>query len=92
MSEKLQRWLSPPDPSTNHDMACNTQLDGSAKWFIEGTTFREWKEKKIGSLLWISGNRTLFLRSTFMAINPLSDYIAGCGKTILWCAVFPLSI
>jgi hypothetical protein len=58
LSERVQGWLSPPDPSTNHDKACNTQLDGSAKWFIEGTTFREWKEKKIGSLLWISGNRS----------------------------------
>lgn len=51
----LQSWLSPPDPSVNHNNACKTQHEGTATWFIQGRKFREWKEN--GSLLWIRGNR-----------------------------------
>ncbi|KAH9985039.1 hypothetical protein BJV74DRAFT_886357 [Russula compacta] len=51
---KLRTWLSPPDPSINHHTACKTQLDGTATWFIQGSTFQDWK--KNGSLLWIRGN------------------------------------
>ena len=57
LQEKFRTWLSPPDPSINHDTACKTQHTGTARWFIRGSTFRDWKEK--GSLLWIRGNRTL---------------------------------
>ncbi|KAH9955033.1 hypothetical protein BC827DRAFT_912226 [Russula dissimulans] len=52
--EKLRTWLSPPDPSINHNTAYKTQHNGTATWFIQGNTFREWKQS--GSLLWIRGN------------------------------------
>ncbi|KAF8463221.1 ankyrin repeat-containing domain protein [Russula ochroleuca] len=54
IQEKLQLWLSPPDPSVNHNTACKTQHSGTAMWFIQGSTFQDWK--KNGSLLWIRGN------------------------------------
>jgi len=54
LQEKLRTWLSPPDPSINHNTAHKTQHSGTATWLIEGDTFREWK--KNGSLLWIRGN------------------------------------
>jgi hypothetical protein len=57
IQEKLQLWLSPPDPSVNHNTACKTQHSGTAMWFIQGSTFQDWK--KNGSLLWIRGNRML---------------------------------
>ena len=57
MQKQLRTWLSPPDSSINHNHACKTHHDGTATWFIHGTKFREWKDN--GSLLWISGNRTL---------------------------------
>ncbi|KAI0288055.1 hypothetical protein BC826DRAFT_721137 [Russula brevipes] len=50
----FKTWLSPPDPSVNHNTAFATQQSGTARWFIEGSTFRDWKED--GSLLWIRGN------------------------------------
>ncbi|KAI0280250.1 hypothetical protein BC826DRAFT_1112292 [Russula brevipes] len=50
----FKTWLSPPDPSVNHNTAFKTQQSGTARWFIEGSTFRDWKED--GSLLWIRGN------------------------------------
>ncbi|KAH9992931.1 hypothetical protein BJV77DRAFT_410664 [Russula vinacea] len=54
MRDKLRSWLSPPDPSVNHNTACKTQHSGTATWFIQGSTFRDWK--KNGSLLWVRGN------------------------------------
>ena len=57
MQADLRTWLSPPDCSINHNNACKIQHDGTATWFIQCSKFREWK--KTGSLLWISGNRTL---------------------------------
>jgi hypothetical protein len=53
---KFRAWLSPPDPSINHNTACDIHHNGTASWFIQDSRFREWKENG-GSLLWIRGNR-----------------------------------
>ena len=55
--ESVYNWLSPPDPSTNHNIACGTYQKKIATWFVEGNTYQEWKSK--GSLLWLHGKRTL---------------------------------
>ena len=57
LRENIHRWLSPPDPSTNHNIACDTHHKKPATWFFEGNIYREWKSK--GSLLWVYGKRTL---------------------------------
>ncbi|KAI0268521.1 hypothetical protein BGY98DRAFT_1101489 [Russula aff. rugulosa BPL654] len=53
LRESTYKWLSPPDPSTNHNIACGTHHKKTATWFFEGSTYREWKST--GSLLWIHG-------------------------------------
>jgi hypothetical protein len=53
--EKLKRWLSPPDPWSNHNIARNAHHRDTATWFIQGDTFEEWKST--GSLLWVNGLR-----------------------------------
>jgi archaellum component FlaC len=53
----LRRWLSPPDPSANHNIACNTHHKGTATWFFQGRTYNEWKSTGSESLLWIHGKR-----------------------------------
>ena len=55
LRENVHKWLSPPDPSTNHNIACGTHHKKTATWFFQGTFFREWKSS--GSLLWIHGKR-----------------------------------
>jgi hypothetical protein len=55
--ECLRRWATPPDPSTNHNIACGIQHGGTAQWFFRGGIFRDWKST--GSLLWIYGKRVL---------------------------------
>ena len=56
LRQDLRRWLSPPDPSTNHIIACSAHHEGTAAWFFQGSIFREWKTTD--SLLWIHGKRT----------------------------------
>ena len=56
LRENIHKWLSPPDPSTNHNIACSTHHKKTATWFFQGSIFREWKST--GSLLWIHGKRT----------------------------------
>ena len=55
LRQDLRRWLSPPDTSTNHNIACSAHHEGTATWFFQGNIFKEWKSS--GSLLWIHGKR-----------------------------------
>jgi len=55
LREGIHKWLSPPDPSTNHNIARDTHHKRAATWFFEGSIFKEWKAT--GSLLWIQGKR-----------------------------------
>ncbi|KAH9007423.1 hypothetical protein EDB84DRAFT_1603616 [Lactarius hengduanensis] len=56
LRESLRKWQSPPDPSTNHNIAGDRQHEGTAEWFFESSQFENWK--LTGSLLWIHGKRT----------------------------------
>ncbi|KAH9983786.1 hypothetical protein BJV74DRAFT_988860, partial [Russula compacta] len=53
LRQDLRRWLSPPDPSINHNIACGVHHEGTATWFFRGSIFNQWKST--GSLLWIYG-------------------------------------
>jgi len=53
MQADIQHWLSPPDPSTNHDFVWNLHHNGTTAWLSESNMLNEWKET--GSLLWIHG-------------------------------------
>jgi hypothetical protein len=57
LQQNLCRWLSPQDPSTNHNIACNAHHKGTANWFFEGRTYKEWKSISSESLLWVHGKR-----------------------------------
>jgi hypothetical protein len=55
LRETTHKWLSPPDPSTNHNIACGTHHKKTASWFFQGGIYQGWKAT--GSLLWIHGKR-----------------------------------
>lgn len=55
LRQDLRRWLSPPDPSTSHNVACSAHHEGTAAWFFQGRIFEEWKTTD--SLLWVHGKR-----------------------------------
>ncbi|KAH9060274.1 hypothetical protein EDB87DRAFT_623822 [Lactarius vividus] len=53
IKQLLRAWLSPADPSKNHNIARKAQHQGTAVWFFQGSIFIKWK--CTGSLLWIHG-------------------------------------
>jgi len=59
LRDNLLRWLSPSDPSTNHNIASKAHHHGTAQWFFQGHIFNEWKSA--GSFLWVHGKRVFLL-------------------------------
>ncbi|KAN0139438.1 hypothetical protein V8E53_002939 [Lactarius tabidus] len=53
LKQLLGTWLSPTDPSTNHNTARKAQHNGTAVWLFRGQIVIDWKST--GSLLWIHG-------------------------------------
>ena len=84
LQQDIRSWLSPPDPSINHKIACELRHTGTTAWFIQGDAFSEWKCSKSSSLLWVHGKRSLSL--AFSVIVETDDFrlVAGAGKSILW--------
>jgi len=84
LQQNMQRWLSPPDPWKNHNIARESQHTGTATWWIHGEAFSKWKSSGPSSLLWLHGKRTsfvLFIRSLELIIF---TSVAGAGKSVLW--------
>ena len=77
----LRSWLSPADPSTNHNIAQKAQHDGTAAWLFEGQIIIKWKST--GSLLWIHGKRAFLLVFTH-ATSETPIISAGSGKSVIW--------
>ncbi|KAH8977639.1 hypothetical protein EDB92DRAFT_734398 [Lactarius akahatsu] len=53
MELDVRKWFSPPDPSTNHNTACDVYHNVPPIWFFEASVFMDWMSR--GSLLWIHG-------------------------------------
>ncbi|KAI1178571.1 ankyrin repeat-containing domain protein [Nemania sp. FL0916] len=53
-SMKIKKWLSPPDPSTNHANALNTRGISSENWLLNYEAYKRWKSDA-NSLLWLNG-------------------------------------
>jgi hypothetical protein len=81
LRQDLRGWLTPPDPSTNHNIACSTQHERTAAWVFNEDIFREWESS--GTLLWIHG-KGMFLYSGVPMILTTPAFVAGSGKSILW--------
>jgi hypothetical protein len=71
----LRSWLSPADPSTNHNIARKAQHNGTAAWLFQGQIITKWKST--GSLLWIHGKRTFLLLLPGERLLTDSDYLSG---------------
>ena len=81
LRKSIHRWLSPPNPSTNHNIQCAINHKKTASWFFQGSIFQDWKST--GSLLWVHGKR---LPRPLSHLTPLIPFyiIAGSGKSVLW--------
>ena len=61
LRDNLLRWLSPSDPSMNHNIASKAHHNGTAQWFFQGRIFNQWKSA--ASFLWVHGKRVFLLIS-----------------------------
>ncbi|EXA28683.1 hypothetical protein FOVG_19725 [Fusarium oxysporum f. sp. pisi HDV247] len=53
-TEKIKRWLCPPDPSTNANHARKLRHEGTGTWLLEHSIFRAW-ESGLCRYLWLYG-------------------------------------
>ncbi|KAH8659525.1 Pfs, NACHT and ankyrin domain protein, partial [Ilyonectria robusta] len=53
-TEKIKRWLCPPDPSTNANHARKLRHEGTGTWLLEHPIFRAW-ESEFCRHLWLYG-------------------------------------
>jgi hypothetical protein len=74
----VQQWLSPPDPSTNHNFVRKSRHSGTAAWFFESSALTEWKSR--GSLLWIHGKRMFMNFQRVSCTNNFLIVKRGRGK------------
>jgi hypothetical protein len=90
LRDSLLRWLSPPNPSVNHNIARKAHHDGTTQWFFEGSIFNRWKSTS--SFLWVHGKRVLFLTFTMRRPLIISHFytVAGSGKSVVWFALLRL--
>jgi hypothetical protein len=83
----LHKWLSPPDPWKNYNVARESRHEATGAWFVNGTTLSKWKESGPSSLLWIHGKRQYrsALTSTYsFAKTNNFTFEAGSGKSVIW--------
>ena len=78
--DSLHKWLSPPDPSTNHNIACGTHQKITANWFFQGGMFTGWKSTS--SLLWIHGKRACHVAGRLLSCLIPSDNVL-CSQPAL---------
>ena len=87
LRDALLRWLSPPNPSTNHNISCKAHHNGTTQWLFQGTIFNQWKST--GSFLWVHGKRVLFLIFTMLRPLIIFHFYSGIRKKC--CLVRPSS-
>jgi hypothetical protein len=75
LRDSLLRWLSPPDPSINHNIAYKAHHDGTAQWFFQGSIFNQWKST--GSFLWVHGKRALLSAPTKLQLLTIFQFRSG---------------
>ncbi|KAF4534640.1 uncharacterized protein LTHEOB_12918 [Lasiodiplodia theobromae] len=52
--ERINKWLSPPDPSANYNKALQQRNTGSGQWFLTSAAYSKWKIEE-NSFLWLHG-------------------------------------
>ncbi len=87
LRDSLLRWLSPPNPSTNHNIARKAHHNGTTQWFFRGGIFNQWKST--GSFLWVHGKRAFAFDPIMRQLLILSRFYSRLGKKC--CLVRPSS-
>jgi hypothetical protein len=80
--------LSPTDPALNHLEACRKHQKGTSDWLTKSEQYLKWIDAP-DSVLWINGIRMYcpycpLPSHLYLFMYIADEFIAGCGKTILW--------
>jgi hypothetical protein len=59
LQQDIFRWLAPPDPWKNYNVARGSRHGKTGTWFFNGDMFSAWKASGPSALLWIHGKRKL---------------------------------
>jgi len=80
LRERLLRWLSPPDPSINHNIASKAHYNGTSQWFFQKSIYKQWNSA--GPFLWIHGKpgsgKSVLCSSIIQDIMTLCDAGSTC--------------
>ncbi|KAN0141504.1 Ankyrin repeat-containing domain protein [Lactarius tabidus] len=75
IEQDIRKWFSPPDPSTNHNTACEVYNNVPPTWFFGASIFENWMSN--GSLLWVHGKpgsgKSIFCAAIIQHIMKLRD-------------------
>ncbi|CAG9954319.1 unnamed protein product, partial [Clonostachys rosea f. rosea IK726] len=79
-TDKIERWLRPPDPSTNANHARKLRHGGTGAWLLEHPVFQDWYS---GSRrhLWLHG--LAGCGKTVLSATVLDHLAKGSGRLIL---------
>jgi hypothetical protein len=86
-TDKIKRWLCPPDPSTNANHARTLRHEGTGTWLLENPVFQEWQS---GSRrhLWLNG--LAGCGKTVLSATVL-DHLAKGNDCLILCFFFDFS-
>ncbi|KAK4553330.1 hypothetical protein LTR86_009630 [Recurvomyces mirabilis] len=76
--QKLVNWLSPPDPSLNHNAARNKHEQDTGRWLLECSEYKQWKTSQ-AKLLWLYGKAGC--GKTVLCSTVIEDLRAYRGQT-----------
>lgn len=78
-TELIQKWLAPPDSSTNANRARELRHNRTGTWFLESSRFREW-EAGSRRCLWLHGlpgcGKTVLITTVYDHIAQVPERIA----------------
>ncbi|KAH9041033.1 hypothetical protein EDB85DRAFT_2140200 [Lactarius pseudohatsudake] len=87
LRDSLRKWQSPPDPSTNHNIAGDRQREGIMGWVFESNQFESWK---VTCSLLVDSRETYVSFTCGFASSVIlwtPRFPAGSGKAVLCSAI-----
>ncbi|KFY98731.1 hypothetical protein V500_01563 [Pseudogymnoascus sp. VKM F-4518 (FW-2643)] len=74
---KIRRWLSAPDPSTNHRKAIKLRQPNTGLWLLESEVYSKWKSNR-SSFVWLYGIPGC--GKTILSSTIIQDILFYCGN------------
>lgn len=76
---KIAAWLSPPDPGSNHELACQLREPGTGTWLLESEQYQKWKTFS-SRHLWLHGKAGC--GKTVLCSTAIEDIKAYCNNQL----------